>query len=329
MALQGTGTELDPFLVTNLLELRTEITDANAYYKVTQNLDVIGTEWEKEWTECTIACFQLDFNNKKLRNITTALEHDVFKYNCINSEIINANFENITCNKHVFGHVTGYGTMSNLTILNSSFSIKWSGSTFGYGLLGVINTTVDSCDFKLKIFGTIEAIFWSNKAFNRCHINIDGDFTLSRTSIATPPFGRYDPCMHFLRLLKHGTKIYITGDAIVNVPPNIPFVFFANERNTAYSSYGDAAYYTQCYIGIKCNFKLTSETTFGSQDFSRFPTSAYWPPANFVIAEWIKNNDVAVSWASSERGRTYVVTEQQAKSSVHLQSLGFDVTVKE
>ena len=328
MALQGTGTELDPYLVTNLAELRTEITDANAYYKVTQDLDVIGTEWETEWTVCTVACLQLDFNNKKLRNITTALEHDVFKYNCINSEIINAKFENITCNKHLFGHVTSYTTMSNLTILNSSFSIKWNGSTFGYGLLGVINTTVDSCDFKLKIFGTAGAVFWSNKTFNRCHVNVTGNFTLLSTQLETLQ-GYYKLHICFFRLLNHGTKIYLTGDATINIPPDVPFLFFANALNLAYSNYSYAAYYTQCYVAIKCNFKLTSGTTFGSQNFARFPTSNYWPPANFVIAEWIKNNDVAVSLTSSERGRTYVVTEQQAKSSVHLQSLGFDVAVKE
>jgi len=328
MALQGTGTELDPYLVTNLAELRTEITDANAYYKVTQDLDVIGTEWETEWTECTIACLQLDFNNKKLRNITTALEHDVFKYNCINSQIINANFENITCNKHVFGHVTSYTTMSNLTISNSSFSIKWNGSTFGYGLLGVINTTVDSCEFKLKIYGTVAAVFWSHKYFNRCHVNVTGDFTLLATGlkIFSDMSSNYT---HFLRLLNHGTKIYLTGDATVNIPPDTPFLFFANEFNSAYSNYGYAAYYAQCYVGIKCNFKLTSGTIFGSLSFARFRGYTYWPPANFVIAEWIKNDDVAAEWESSELGRTYVVTEQQAKSSVHLQSLGFDVAVKE
>lgn len=328
MALQGTGTELDPYLVTSLAELRTEITDANAYYKVTQDLDVIGTDLEKEWTVCTIACFQLDFNNKKLRNITTALGHDVFKYNCINSKIINANFENITCNKHVFGHVTSYTTMSNLTILNSSFSIKWNGSTFGYGLFGVINTTVDSCEFKLKIYGTVYAVFCSHKYFNRCHVNVTGNFTLLATQLEI--FSGYR-ILHscFFVLLNHGTKIYLTGDATINIPPDTPFLFFANAINTAYSSYGNAAYYAQCYVGIKCNFKLTSGTIFGSLSFARFGGYTYWPPANFVIAEWIKNNDVAVSLTSSELGRTYVVTEQQAKSSVYLQSLGFDVAVKE
>jgi len=325
MALQGTGTELDPYLITNLTELRTEVTNANAYYKVTQDLDVIGTDWEKEWTVCTIACLQLDFNNKKLRNITTALGHDVFKYNCINSKIINANFENITCNKHVFGHVTSYTTMSNLTILNSSFSIKWNGSTFGYGLFGVINTTVDSCEFKLKIYGTVTAVFWSDGYFDRCHVNVTGNFTLLETHLEVSS-GSWKFRICFFRLLNRGTKIYLTGDATINIPPDYPFLFFANGVNFAYPSHGYMAYYTQCYIGVKCNFKLTSGTTFGSLSFAQFPASGYWPPANFVIAEWIKNNDVAVSLTNSERGKTYVVTEQQAKSSVYLQSLGFDVS---
>ena len=285
------------------------------------------TEYETEWKQCTIACLQLDFDNKKIRNIT-ALNNDIFKYNCAASTIINANFENITCNKHMFGHVTDYTTMTNLSILNSSFSIKWNGSTAGYGLFGQINTTVDSCEFNLKISGTINSIFWTNKTCNRCHVNLSGNFTLLSASLKI--FSDFSSTFaHFFRLFNHSAKIYLTGEASVKVPENTPFLFFANAFNTTYADYGYAAYYTQCYIGIKCNFTLVSGTTWSSQGFARFPSSAYWPAANFAIAEWIKNNDVAVSWTSSEQGRTYVVTEQQAKSSVHLQSLGFDVTVKE
>lgn len=327
MALQGTGTELDPFLITNLLELRTEVTDANAYYKVTQDLDVIDTEWEKEWTECTIACLQLDFNNKKLRNIT-ALNNDIFKYNCDSSTIVNAKFENITCYKNMFGHVTMYSAMTNLNIFNSSFSVKWSGETIGYGMLGILSTTVDSCDFNLKISGSIEAILWTNKTYNRVHVNLSGSFTLL-TMLFETSSGTYGNFTYFFRFPNHGAKIYLTGNVDVKVPANTSFLFFANERNTAYSAYGNAAYYTQCYVAIKCNFTLISGTTFGSQNFARFPSSTYWPPANFVIAEWIIYSGDAVPLTSSERGKTYTVTEQQAKSSVHLQSLGFDVVVKE
>ena len=328
MALQGNGTELDPFLITNLAELRTEVTDANAYYKVTQDLDVRGTQYEAEWTECTIACLQLDFDNKKIRNITTALNNNIFKYNCASSTIINAKFENITCNKHMFGHVTAYTTMTNLNILNSSFSVTWSGNTAGYGLLGPKSTTVDSCEFDLKISGTVEAIFWTEKTYNRCHINLSGSFTLLARQILGGT-GEYDYFTYFFRLFNHGTKIYLTGNAAIKVPENIPFLFFANERNTAYSNYGNAAYYTQCYIGIKCNFALIGGTEWGYMGFARFPTSAYWPSANFVVADWLTTDGPPVSWVSSDRGKTYVVTESQAKSVDYLQSIGFNVNTKE
>jgi len=326
--LQGTGTALDPYLITNLAELRTGITDAAAYYKVTQDLDVVGTEHETEWAECTISCVQLDFNNKKLRNITTALNHDIFKYNCASSTIINPKFENITCNKHMFGHVTSYTTMTNLNILNSSFSVEWGGNTAGYGLFGTRATTVDSCEFKLKISGTVQAIFWTNKTYNRVHVNLTGNFSLLSTLLETSS-GTYGNFTYFFRLLNHGTKIYLTGNAEVKVPTNTPFLFFANERNTAYAAYDNAAYYTQCYVAIKCNFTLISGTTWGSLSFARFPSSAYWPPANFVIADWLTTDGVPVSWISSDRGKTYVVTESQAKSVDYLQNLGFNVNAKE
>ena len=325
--LQGTGTELDPYLITNLAELRTEVTDANAYYKVTQNLDVIGTQYEAEWLECTLACLQLDFDNKKIRNITTALNNNIFKYNCASSTIINAKFENITCNKHMFGHVTSYTAMTNLSILNSSFSVKWGGSTIGYGLFGIRSTTVDSCEFNLKISGTVNAIFWTNKTYNRVHVNLSGNFTLLSTQLATL-IGWHENFTHFFRLPNHGTKIYLTGNVEIKVPENTPFLFFANEINTAYEDYGNIAYYTQCYVGIKCNFALTSGTVWGSQSFARFPSSAYWPPANFVIADWLTVDGQSVSWVSSQRVQTYVVTESQAKSVDYLQNLGFNVDTK-
>jgi len=330
MALQGAGTELDPYLVTNLAELRTEVTDAAAYYKVTQDLDVRGTQYEAEWTECTIACLQLDFDNKKIRNITTALNNDIFKYNCASSTIINANFENITCNKHMFGHVTSYTTMTNLNIFNSSFSVKWGGNTAGYGLFGSRSTTVDSCEFKLKISGTVAAIFWTNKTYNRVHVNLTGNFSLSVTTLEIETYtSTYSQYTHFFRSLNHGTKIYLTGNVGVKVPENIPFLLFANERNIAYAAYNNAPYYTQCYVAIKCNLTLIGGTVWGSQSFARFPTSAYWPPANFVIADWLTVDDVPVSWISSDRGKTYVVTESQAKSVDYLQNLGFNVNAKE
>jgi hypothetical protein len=325
MALQGAGTELDPFLITNLAELRTEVTNAAAYYKVTQDLDVRGTQYEAEWTECTIACLQLDFDNKKIRNITTALNNDIFKYNCASSTIVNANFENITCNKHMFGHVTSYTTMTNLNILNSSFSVKWGGNTAGYGLFGIGSTTVDSCEFKLKISGTVEAIFWTSKTYNRVHVGLFGNFTLLATQFET--FSKtYSNFTYLFRFPNHCTKIYLTGNAEVKVPANTPFLFFANERNTAYAAYGYIAYYAQCYVAIKCNFTLISGTAWGSQSFARSPSYAYWPPANFVIADWLTVDGVPVPWGSCEQVQTYVVTELQAKSASHLSGIGFDVS---
>jgi hypothetical protein len=218
--------------------------------------------------------------------------------------------------------------MTNLNIFNSSFSVKWGGNTAGYGLFGIRSTTVDSCEFNLQINGTIEAVFWTNKTYNRVHVNLSGNFTLLTTLLQTFS-GTYDYFTYFFRLFNHGTKIYLTGNVDVKIPENTPFLFFANERNTIYSAYGNAAYYTQCYVGVKCNLTLISGTVWGYQSFARFPSSAYWPPANFVIADWLTKDGVPVSWTSSDEGQTYVVTESQAKSVDDLQSIGFNVNAKE
>ncbi|HNV61926.1 MAG TPA: hypothetical protein PKN54_03170, partial [Candidatus Cloacimonas acidaminovorans] len=106
MALQGAGTELDPYLITNLLELRTEVTDAAAYYKVTQNLDVRGTQYEAEWLEPTLACLQLDFDNKELKNVTTAPNNHLFRFNCTTVTLINFKLVNCVNSKALFAHAT-------------------------------------------------------------------------------------------------------------------------------------------------------------------------------------------------------------------------------
>lgn len=97
--LQGAGTGLDPFLITNLTELRTEVNDNTKFYKVVNDLDVVNTEYEELWGTFYARFKQLDFDNKKLSNLR--INDGVFHFEKITDDaftakIKNFRFENIT-----------------------------------------------------------------------------------------------------------------------------------------------------------------------------------------------------------------------------------------
>lgn len=97
--LQGTGSSLDPFLITNLTELRTEVNDNTKFYKVVNDLDVVNTEYEELWGTFYARFKQLDFDNKKLSNLR--INDGIFHFEKITDDaftakIKNFRFENIT-----------------------------------------------------------------------------------------------------------------------------------------------------------------------------------------------------------------------------------------
>lgn len=130
--LQGTGTELDPYLITNLAELRTELTDKTKYYKVTNNIDVIGTSYEYDWGTLYARFKQLDFNNKKLSNIKTTNGIFCFEKNNDSDStkpiLTNCNFENIVVvSKSLFVSLedaSTYATAKVFNLINCSISAK-------------------------------------------------------------------------------------------------------------------------------------------------------------------------------------------------------------
>lgn len=132
MALQGTGTELDPFLVTNLVELRTELTDKTKYYKVTNNIDVIRTSYEYDWGTLYARFKQLDFNNKTLSNLK--ISNGIFCFEKNNDSdstkpiLINCNFENVVVtDKSLFVSLEDASTYAKakvFNLINCSISVK-------------------------------------------------------------------------------------------------------------------------------------------------------------------------------------------------------------
>lgn len=336
--LQGTGTELDPFLITNLAELRTEVTNAAAYYKVTQDLDVRGTQYEVEWGECTLAFLQLDFNNKKLRNLKCKDLQHMFLFNCGTMTIKNAKFENIENKWALFGHASGrYDYILNLTILDSEFSIKWNAvntaitTTKPYALLGTYNTNVDRCVFNLSIFGTTDCIINSRLNVNRCHFILNGDITME-TTVYTNDAGATVSDFAFFRLDNIGSSLYVTGNLTVTQnflePRN--FYVFLSARNTRLSQYGNKAHFAECYFAVTLTVNAISGTD-NKFDMWRYQstTQTSAPPCSWMaIGDMVVNNGKLTSLANNY-AKVYIITAEQSKNLGFLQSIGFPVYSKE
>ena len=338
--LQGTGTELDPFLITNLAELRTEITNADAYYKVTQDLDTIGTEWEKEWEQCTIACKQLDFNYKKLSNLLCKQGHHVFVFAETVAAIVikNAKFYNIENSAALFcrkwsGGLT-YVNLSLLTIINSSFLVKWNAnktnaddaSSAPYGLLGFNVAFVDNCVFDLKIFGTTTYIIRSASSVNRCHFKISGNFTLNKHRMSTAH--QIQDYIFTLFVFSQNTqKIYVTGDAKITLntsQSSADMYLFANPYNSSLSEQNQRAHFLYCYFAAK--IELTAPNATNYIHFTRYQTTETMPPCSFYITENIDVVDgIMLYTQDTEFSKVYAVTDLQARDYAYLDELGFDL----
>ena len=338
MALQGTGTELDPFLITNLAELRTEVTDASAYYKVTQNLDVRGTRYEAEWLECTLACLQLDFDNKELKNVTTAQNNHLFRFNCTTATLINFKLVNCVNSKALFAHsTTDYDALTNLVLLNCSFSVKWyannqySNSTTEYGMFGTRYINIDASVFNLELHGLTKYILRSDLNVNRCHFILNGNIDLALSRYYRNA-GSIEQSYTFFRLLNIGTKIYVTGALNVNCIETIAmgFYFFQNSYNTNYSNYGNKAYFAQCYVHVTLDITVPFDT---AQDFDMWryqtTTTQIVPPASWMaIGDMVVHGGILNS-LPDKCARVYLVTKEQARDSDFLATFGFDSSKKE
>lgn len=338
MSLQGTGTELDPYLITNLAELRTEITDADAYYKVTQNLDVRGTQYEAEWLECTLACLQLDFDNKELKNVTTAPNNHLFRFNCTTVTIKNLKLVNHVNSKALFAHsTTNYDALTSLTILNSSFSVKWyannrlSNSTTEYGLFGTRYINIDASVFNLELHGLTKYILHSDLNVNRCHFILKGNIDLALSRYYRNA-GSIEHSYTFFKLLNIGTKIYVTGALTVNCIETIAlnFYFFQNAYNTNYIKYGYKAYFPQCYVHMTLDITVPFDTAQGF-DMWRYQTQTteIVPPASWMaIGDMVVHGGILNSLPSLY-ARVHLVTKEQARDSDFLATFGFDSSKKE
>lgn len=127
MALSGTGTLENPFLITSIEELVTELTDKTKYYKVTKDLTAVGTAYEYEWPTVPALFKELDFDNRFLKDINTV--DGLFKFPDYSDTVLtapvikNAKLQNINIKRGgLFPIVTTIIATFNFLLLNCSIS---------------------------------------------------------------------------------------------------------------------------------------------------------------------------------------------------------------
>ena len=224
--------------------------------------------------------------------------------------------------------------LSLLTIINSSFLVKWNAnktnfddaSSAPYGILGFCDSFVDNCVFDLKIFGTTTYIIRSAKSVNRCHFKIYGDFTLNKYRIHTAH--QIQEYIFTLFVFSQNTqKIYVTGDAKITLNTSLSSAdvyLFANPYNRDLSEQNQRAHFLYCYFAAK--IELTAPGATNYIHFTRYQTTETMPPCSFYITENIDVVEGIMLYTQDrEFSKVYAVTDTQAKDYTYLNELGFDL----
>lgn len=299
MALSGTGTQESPFLITTIEELRTQVTDANSYYKLSNSLDTIGTQWESEWGSVTVKCKELDFNFKLIKNIKASsyfLNVDVAS-NAVT--IKNLLMENSLYSSTSIFNLLNYVSPRVLILQHFSCSATFIGTTSNAFLCSIQDISIDDVSINLDNRGSITRIVNSTQDIKNMSMLLNGMGTFSTGIVA----GGSN------KLLEN---IYILGKFNFNYASRTSFSLFSGSNNYAKFCYCEAE-----ITGIGTNpysFKLFNTTTTALQASCFFSGSLLGQFSNVYTP--IAN--------------CYYITPAQARSYSYLSSdVGFLTTQEE
>lgn len=168
MALSGTGTIGDPFLITTLAELR-GMSGMYEHYKVVNDLDAIGTIWEENWTAPLVLFQSLDFGNHKVRNLIC---NENGFLNC--NQYIVFTIKNLVLENAKFTNcpVFAVGYSDALILENTSISAFFYGSYTTKPFVCPKLSKIKNVSVNLKNQGTLYAV---TGITDYCSINLSGD----------------------------------------------------------------------------------------------------------------------------------------------------------
>ena len=140
----GNGTKENPYIITNVEQLKGIIYDLNAYYELGNDIDLTDVDWTPIGNTTYNFKGTLDGKNKKISNLTidgTADYVGLFGYN--QGEIKNIKFENISLSGNSYvGAVAGYSTNIISGIELTNINIEGTGDYIG----GVVGRNTSDCE---------------------------------------------------------------------------------------------------------------------------------------------------------------------------------------
>lgn len=176
MAIQGTGTQADPYLVTNCEELRWAVSQTNSYVKLVNDIDFNDDSILWLWEPLFFTCAELDGNHKKITNCY-----------CYQKSFLVVN-DNDALHTHIFKNTiieAIYISGATQTYNNDNFSFIQPRVSGGGGNSGSKYASIYfyDCDFRIKfyvekndaiLFYIHESTGLSGECFlRRCILNID------------------------------------------------------------------------------------------------------------------------------------------------------------
>lgn len=143
----GTGTQADPYQVTTIAEFRS-MNSISAHYKLMNDLDVNGSEWESGWGNVTLSYADFNGNGHQIRNF-----------------ICSGRFLTINDNAGIFHDCD----ILNVVIQSANCIVTNSSNSNGFPFAKFTNC-------KFGVVGDNYAVQFKNTTFDRCSITMRGGF---------------------------------------------------------------------------------------------------------------------------------------------------------
>lgn len=187
--IEGTGTEQDPYIITNMAELYDKAEEENAYLRIHNDINITDEYPNGDMPSLNIKC-HIDGNGKKISNWYKTNGTVIYKFN--STTVHDLTFSNIYCPNDIFMDFRSGN--ANYHFINCRFR----------GICRELFQAVDdygsannfsSCAFTLKSSGALIGNTWSYIGIRYCRIKYTPDSTLSSLVAACRPWNNtFDSC---------------------------------------------------------------------------------------------------------------------------------------
>lgn len=181
MAITGTGTQADPYVVTTWDELVTAVYNYQSYVKLGADIDMNDEHPEGITTACELRCEELDGDGHMIKNLSAVNLVYIFVINYSGVTIKNCDFFNFRIEANSSSPGVGYFAYGENKSINF-YMCKFSGRMAGVGYPVYINRGTASfkrCSLNLETEGLFSVIPFGNNAiiFEYTNVKFTGAFS--------------------------------------------------------------------------------------------------------------------------------------------------------